>query len=83
MLINFSAAAMALETSQFLTVIWPTQFSEFSEMLIITLEMKETSLLVFVLRVHLASIKLMTEVIPVPLGLLPIMPVQGVNVSEL
>ena len=29
-------------------------------MLIITLEMKETSLLVFVLRVHLESIKLMT-----------------------
>ena len=36
------------------------------------LEMEETSLLVFVLRVHLESIKLMTEVIPVPLGLLPI-----------
>ena len=51
---------MALEISQFLTVMWPTQFLEFSEMLIITLEMKETSLLVFVLRVHLESIKLMT-----------------------
>ena len=60
LLINFSAAAMALETSQFLTVMWPTPFLKFSEMLIITLEMKETSLLVFVLRVHLESIKLMT-----------------------
>ena len=71
LLINFSAAAMALETSQFLTVMWPTPFLKISEMLIITLEMKETSLLVFVLRVHLESIKLMTEVILVPLGLLP------------
>ena len=39
-------------------------------MLIITLEMKETSLLVFVLRVHLASIKLMTEVNTCALGII-------------
>ena len=81
LLINFSAAAMALETSQFLTVMWPTPFLKFSEMLIITLEMKETSLLVFVLRVHLESIKLMTEVIPVPLGLLPIVTLNWLHQS--
>ena len=56
---------------------------EFSEMLIITLEMKETSLLVFVLRVHLESIELMTEVIPVPLGLLPIVPLNWLHQSPI
>ena len=81
LLINFSAAAMALETSQFLTVMWPTPFLKISEMLIITLEMKETSLLVFLLRVHLESIKLMTEVIPVPLGLLPIVTLNWLHQS--
>ena len=83
LLINFSAAAMALETSQFLTVMWPTPFLKISEMLIITLEMKETSLLVFLLRVHLESIKLMTEVTPMPLGLLPIVPLNWLHQSPI
>ena len=45
------------------------------------LEMEETSLLVFVLRVRLESIKLMTEVIPVPLGLLPIVTLNWLHQS--